>query len=551
MCSTSLLRALLCVLFVGTFFHNALFAQQPDYPLGGASKPRPQMKPKDQYKRVHQLALRYMLRNRFAEAQTLLEDFLDERPEDAESRFMMGILRAQEERADAAIDQFQRAVELGLPEQRIIAGPRSLLKPIAHEDYVQRLFERHETAPIHGPMVGDVTDQSASVWIRTAQESEITVIVARDAALSEVIAREPGSTAAEDDFTCVVTVDGLRPASKYHYGIQIDDGPVHSSRQQWFRTFQRERMPVRFTLAFGGGAGFVPNNERMWNTIDGVEPDLMLMLGDNVYIDDPESVEMQQYTYYRRQSRPEWRGLVAHTPVFSIWDDHDFSTNDSWGGPDVDVPFWKRDYVWKTFKQNWSNPGYGGGQDQPGCWYTFSVGDVAFIMLDCRYYRTDPRGDNPTMLGPAQLQWLKEQLARSKGTFKVLCSSVPWDFRTKGASLDTWNGYRDEREEIFSFIEDNQIEGIVLMSADRHRSDAWLIERPDGYDFHELNSSRLTNQHRHGEKDQAIFSYNEKQSFGRVTFDTIQDTPQVTYDVITIDGERKHSLTISRGQLEY
>ena len=89
------------------------------------------------------------------------------------------------------------------------------------------------------------------------------------------------------------------------------------------------------------------------------------------------------------------------------------------------------------------------------------------------------------------------------------------------------------------------------MSADRHRSDAWKIERENGYGFYEFNSSRLTNQHIHAtmEKAGAIFSYNDPQSFGLVTFDTTLDDPQVTYDVVNIDGEKPHSLTVRRSEL--
>ncbi|MEQ9411336.1 MAG: alkaline phosphatase D family protein, partial [Fuerstiella sp.] len=262
---------------------------------------------------------------------------------------------------------------------------------------------------------------------------------------------------------------------------------------------------------------------------------------------------MQQYTYQRRQSRPEWRRLTGRSPVFTIWDDHDFSTNDSWGGADIDVPFWKKDWVFPIFRQNWANPGYAGGDEQPGCWYSFQIGDVDFIMLDCRYYRTSPKRDPKSMLGPVQLQWLKQQLTDAKGTFKIICSSVPWDFRTKGDSLDTWNGYREEHEEILSFIERRRVEGVILMSADRHRSDAWKIERPNGYGFYEFNSSRLTNQHVHPtmEKQGAIFSYNKLQSFGLVRFDTAAADPHVTYEVISIDGQKQHSLTVNRSQLGF
>jgi alkaline phosphatase D len=238
--------------------------------------------------------------------------------------------------------------------------------------------------------------------------------------------------------------------------------------------------------------------------------------------------------------------------VFTIWDDHDFSTNDSWGGADIEVPFWKKGWVFPIFRQNWANPGYGGGDQQPGCWYSFHIGDVDFIMLDCRYYRTSPKQSPRSMLGPVQKKWLKEQLLDAKGTFKVICSSVPWDFRTKGDSEDTWNGYKEEHEEILSFIEKQKIEGVILMSADRHRSDAWKIARPGGYDLFEFNSSRLTNQHVHAtmEKKGAIFSYNKLQSFGLVTFDTTLADPQVTYEVVNIDGEKPHSITVKRSQLE-
>ncbi|MFG0334197.1 MAG: alkaline phosphatase D family protein, partial [Maioricimonas sp. JB049] len=215
-------------------------------------------------------------------------------------------------------------------------------------------------------------------------------------------------------------------------------------------------------------------------------------------------------------------------------------------------PFWKRDYAWSIFRENWANPGYAGGYEQPGCWYRFAVGDVDFIMLDCRYYRTSPRGDSPSMLGPVQMEWLKRQLRDCRGTFKVICSSVPWDYRTKGDSHDTWNGYKSERDEIFDFLAEHDIDGVLLMSADRHRSDAWKIERPDSYPLYEFNSSRLTNQHVHPtmEKQGAIFSYNAKQSFGLVQFDTTADDPMATYDVISIDGERVHSLTVRRSELE-
>ena len=49
---------------------------------------------------------------------------------------------------------------------------------------------------------------------------------------------------------------------------------------------------------------------------------------------------------------------------------------------------------------------------------------------------------------------------------------------------------------------------------------------------------------------EAIFSYNKKQSFGIVTFDTTAGDPTATYDVVSIDGEKVHSVTVKRSQLK-
>lgn len=521
--------------------------------LGGASRPVLQMRLQrdEPYKRVHQLAIRYLLLNRFDEARSFLEKFIKKHPGDAESYFVLGVLHARRGALEQSETAFEKSIELGLPPGRIIAGPRSLMKPIENQAFYRKLVAAHVTAPVHGPLIGDVTDSAASIWVRTAEESSVTIFVNR-ADDSEAIHKfGPQSSTQGGDFTAVVRIENLEPDTIYDYRIRIGEGPILHEQFWKFKTFPKAGAAAKFAIAFGGGAGYVPDNERMWNTIASFHPLALMLLGDNVYIDDPESSVMQRYTYYRRQSRREWKQLTARTGVFTIWDDHDFSTNDSWGGPLVDKPLWKQHIVWPIFRQNWANPAYGGGAEQPGCWYRFSIADVDFFMLDCRYYRTNPKLDSPSMLGAVQLRWLQDELLRSSGTFKVICSSVPWDFRTKGGSLDTWNGFPDEREAIFSWIEKQNIEGVVLMSADRHRSDAWRIERANGYDFYEFNSSRLTNQHVHPsmEKKGALFSYNKKQSFGLVSFDTTAVDPTVRYDVISIDGEKVRSLEPRHSQL--
>ena len=538
------------------FAVNFASAQELEkYDLGGASRPRPQknFKDKGQYKRVHQSSLRFILRGDSEKSKTFLDKFSNENPEDAETYYMLGVLESQRKKLGLAEEYFKQALAAGLPEGRLIAGPRELLRPMHETELFTKLFKKFETHLVHGPLLGNVTENSASFWMRTATECKIQVKATPLVRNEELPVFSPiVSSSANDDFTVVATVSGLTEKTHYEYSVTIDGRECEMGSKS-FRTFQPPGKKSQFKIAFGGGAGYVPENERMWKTIQKQSPDALLLLGDNVYIDDPESKLMQQYTYQRRQSRPEWRALTSETPVYTIWDDHDFSTDDSWGGADVDVPFWKKEFVFPIFKQNWANPGYGAGDDRPGCWYSFRIDDVDFIMLDCRYYRTNPKESPRSMLGPVQKKWLKSQLVECKGTFKVVCSAVPWDFRTKGDSRDTWNGFKKEHEEILGYIEDQKIEGVVLMSADRHRSDAWKLSRPNGYDFYEFNSSRLTNQHVHPrmEKQGALFSFNEPQSFGLVTFDTKAEDPWVKYEVVDIDGKTPHSITVKKSQLMF
>jgi alkaline phosphatase D len=317
-------------------------------------------------------------------------------------------------------------------------------------------------------------------------------------------------------------------------------------------SLKKDAPSDKFTIGFGGGSGYVPENERMWDTIGAIEPRALLLLGDNVYIDDPETPEMQRFHYYRRQSQPEWGKLAKAVPIYSIWDDHDFTTNDGWGGPDIEKPSWKRD-VWEIYKENWDNPYYGGGKENPGCWFDFRIGNVHFIMIDGRYYRESPKDKSPSMLGAVQMKWLKKTLTDKSATFKVICSNVPMAPKVKPGSKDTWDGYSDERSAIYQFIADQKLPGVVILSADRHRSDAYKVDTEiEGmYPLFEFSSSRLTNQHVHKLIDHSLFGYNEKQSFGRVDFDLTVEDPTVKYTIINIDGKAIHDLTVKLSQLQF
>jgi alkaline phosphatase D len=482
---------------------------------------------KTQYKKHNRDQIADLAAGKVGPVISYFTQYLEAHPKDLESLYGLTLAYGLADQGGKADHTLQRALETGLDIGRFIAGPRTLTEALRKRPLFKEAAR--DLRLLHGPMLGDLRPDGCTVWLRTAKAAHIRIEVGKTG--GNPVANFTGETRAEDDFTGTVRLHGLRPGASYTYRVFID-GQLADRRLP-----QRLQLPDdlnrKFHIVFGGGAGYTPWYERMWSTIDKHNPTALLLLGDNVYIDLPEVPEAQRYCYYRRQSQGPFRSLTAHTPVYAIWDDHDFGTNDCHGGPAINQPAWKPE-VWKVFQENWPNPPYGGAGKHPGSYYTVQLGPVTFFMLDTRYYRTP----GSSMLGPVQLAWFKEQVLASGATFKVICSSVPISAGTKGGSKDTWDGYPEERERILSWIAEEKINGVFVLAADRHRSDAWKTERPEGYPIYEFMSSRLTNVHTHPVIKASIFGYNKKCSFGKISFDFTRADPTVTYTIFSIDNEQ-------------
>ncbi len=481
-------------------------------------------------------------------------EYLAEDPDDLESIFNQVVAYSQLGQIDEAFAAMKQAVDGGLPVERFLAGPRQLLKPLTESKEFQDFVRDRTSGLIHGPMLGYVTDHSARIWVRTENETLVTVQVytcdSTGKPTNNVASKRSALSDPQMDFTAMVDVAGLQPNTRYVYDVLIDNKSVLAGDLPQLHTFPTPGTPGRFSAAFGGGAGFMPDHERMWDTIATRDPDALFLLGDNVYIDLPEEPRgLHQYTYYRRQSQPDFRRLTASTPVYAIWDDHDAAMDDVWLGPYHDRPAWKPAML-RIFKQNWVNPSYG-NEESPGCWFKATFGDVDCFFLETRYFRTNPFGKDPTMLGAIEKAWLLAELNKSKAPFKVIISSVPWAPNAKPGSHDTWDGFPQEREEIFQWIESNKINGVLLLSADRHRSEAWKIERPNGYPLYDLMSSKLTNEHTHECVPGPLFCYNKLCSVGMVTFDTTVADPTITYEIVNIDNEVIDTLEIKLSQISF
>lgn len=420
------------------------------------------------------------------------------------------------------------------------------LAAIVDQKAFKGLIAKHKLTLFGGPVLGSITDRSARFWVRTPGPATVQVVLSIDPDLSNRKHSTVMSTTPKQDYVALLDLAGLRPFTRYYYKILVNGQSSHRQKPWAFRTFPSPGQKANFSVGFGGGARYISEKERIWDTIAGQKPAAFLFLGDNIYIDLPESRTKQRVHYYRRQLRPEYQRLTAGTAIYAIWDDHDFGKNDCAGGLDPFSPTWKLP-AWRIFKENWNNPYYGGGEKQPGCWFDFAIGDVDFFMTDGRYYRSFKDG---TMLGPVQKKWLLDKLSASKATFKVIASGTLWTETADKGGKDSWWGVKEEREEILGLIDREKIGGVILISADRHRTDVYQIKRPQGYDLYEFETSKLTNNHTHPTKKEALFSYNKGNFFGMLDFDLTKPDQEVTFRCVTINNETVYRLSLKRSQLQ-
>lgn len=221
-------------------------------------------------------------------------------------------------------------------------------------------------------------------------------------------------------------------------------------------------------------------------------PDALFLIGDTPYIDstDPKIQDARYAEFFRRPSLAE---LLKTTPVYGVWDDHDF------GKDNTDGTLAGREHSRAAFiKWHPANPSF--GEDEEGVYTKVRVGPVEVFLLDARWFaNTEPSfadPDKPTLLGRRQWEWLRRELPASEAPFKVLVTGLLWADSCRANKPDCWAQYRHERDAIMRFIGERRISGVLIMSGDIHRSrafrhpaDAWHAP----YDIFEIVSSPLAN----------------------------------------------------------
>jgi len=378
-----------------------------------------------------------------------------------------------------------------------------------------------------GVASGDPLTDRVIIWTRVnpgmSEPVEVWWEMALDEEFLERTAQGTVMTDASRDFTVKVDVPDLLWGRNYYYRFAAQGrwSPIGRTR---LAPKGNDAGKLRFGVCSCANyaLGYFYGYRHMAARAD---LDAIIHLGDYYYeyADDPdnedqvrspaplhETVTLDDYrtrlSQYRRD--PDLQELHRQTPFIVVWDDHETANNSWMGGaenhtppdPDCEQP------CDPAGEGEWSDRVAAARQaffewipirDNPGqkLYRTLKYGDLAdIIMLDTRIEgREEQLGaagfppnepDLPNqILGAEQQAWLFEQLENSVARWKVLGNQVLiglWKLTpdTYGND-DQWQGYK-ARNDVVSFLRDNEISNVVVVTGDVHSSWAMDVTIDDG-----------------------------------------------------------------------
>lgn len=392
---------------------------------------------------------------------------------------------------------------------------------------------------LQGPMLGAPGPSHLAVWVRASGAFDVLLEVSADRDFESIASTATARADAASNCCVVLRAEGLQPGTQYWYRLKYAG---ETDRYQHFAYQARTAPagPADFRIAFGSCCRiqFDPD-QRIWNAVRAIEPDLFFWLGDNIYADSDQPAALVDL-YGRGRVVERLEPLLRSVPQLATWDDHDFAFDASDGNNPMKAQ------SLDVFKQYWANPAYGEA-DNPGVYFRQSYGGVDFFVLDGRYHRSpDAAVDNASksMLGAAQKAWLKRELTASTAPFKVLAIGGGWSSAENEDGGDSWGAYLTERNELFDFIRDEKIEGVVCISGDSHMGELNCIPRSQqgGYDIYDFCSSPLA-QMPAGKNIRQVPEvrvrdvWTRSVNVGVMRFDLTGDVPTLTYTLHDVLGE--------------
>jgi len=388
----------------------------------------------------------------------------------------------------------------------------------------------------HGVASGDPLPDGVVLWTRVtptigAQPGSGPDVlvgwqVARDPQFAQVVRSGTVTTGAARDHTVKVDVRGLTPATAYWYRFVVDGvlSPLGRTRTAPALTALPQRLRIGVVSCANWEAGYFSAYRHLAARGD---LDLVLHLGDYLYEygvgsygargvtvrpHDPRTEMVTLADYRRRHAQyrtdPDLQALHAAAPWVVTWDDHE-SANDAWsGGAENHTDGVEGDWATRRAAALRAYSEWMPTRVAPGgpLYRRLAFGRLAELsMLDLRSYRSQQASDltavddpDRTITGRAQLDWLEDGLAASGSQWKlvgnpVMIAPVVVPFPSSVTrpvndvvgllppdgvpyNVDQWDGYTDDRRELFAHLADHGILDTVFLTGDIHSS--WACDLP-------------------------------------------------------------------------
>lgn len=359
---------------------------------------------------------------------------------------------------------------------------------------------------VHGPMLSPVYNNKVRVWVLTkngtGSGATLSVGLSGNSSPGTYLT---GTVHNQDDRLGYslrsYEYTGLQEGETYTANVLVNGAPMGRTAT----VVNGQNTVSDFSFLSGGCARIydltrcidLPESEfhfngdpEIFNVMAQEDSDMMVWLGDAVYllglqhamgqcpdgVDDWANKDMafDRYLFYRQYHDQ----LISAMPQIAITDNHDTGPNEF----NKTMPTLGE--MREIFMDWWPNPEYKSTAEGQGLYSSYVYKDVEYFILDNRSYR-----DGTTQhLGPDQLQWLKDGLKNSTATFKVLVNGTPSFERNCGGRnfCSTVQG-----AEIIQHIQQNNINGVISLSADIHEQKFMIREGDVKYPLYDVLSGNL------------------------------------------------------------
>lgn len=351
-------------------------------------------------------------------------------------------------------------------------------------------------AQVNGPMLGYVDHMEAHIWVQGDRAEPIALAYA--SAETEPVIQWSPTLSSENGYTHTFVLRDLKPGTEYRYAFGNEKWSWGLKGGYTFKTetnvLFRDSLPdLRIAVGSCDYTNDASNDRpgkpygqpsNIYKTIVSQAPDVMLWLGDNIYLREPDwgSRSGYNYRYTHWRSQDELQKLLRICSNYAIWDDHDFGPNDADGS-------WINSAIAKqAFMDFWANPGYGVPGAERCIATQFDHGDIGFFLVDNRTYR-EPADSLNSMLGGEQIDQLLNALEYSRHSFKLV--AVGSQVLNNDKKYENFSNYEAERQYLLNEIERRGIKNIIFLTGDRHSTSLSKLENASGYVVYDLTISPL------------------------------------------------------------